>query len=119
LPNITPEITLSARNLTRRFGNLSVIQNVSLELKRGEVLGLLGYNGAGKTTTLECCIGIGKPTAGTIRVLGLDPTNARDLVRLRRRMGVQLQATSLPEKRAPGLSMSRSNSSRAGVESLR
>ena len=57
MTNGTPEITLSARNLTRRFGNLSVIQNVSLELKRGEVLGLLGYNGAGKTTTLQMLTG--------------------------------------------------------------
>jgi ABC-2 type transport system ATP-binding protein len=57
LPNILPEITLSARNLTRRFGNHLVVHNVSLELKRGEVLGLLGHNGAGKTTTLQMLTG--------------------------------------------------------------
>jgi ABC-2 type transport system ATP-binding protein len=57
LPNILPEITLSARNLTRRFGNHTVVHNVSLELKRGEVLGLLGHNGAGKTTTLQMLTG--------------------------------------------------------------
>lgn len=57
MPNITPEITLAARNLTRCFGNLQVIHNVSLELKRGEVLGLLGHNGAGKTTTLQMLTG--------------------------------------------------------------
>ena len=57
MPNATPETTLSARNLTRRFGNLTVIYNVSLELKRGEVLGLLGHNGAGKTTTLQMLTG--------------------------------------------------------------
>jgi ABC-2 type transport system ATP-binding protein len=57
LPNIPPEITLSARNLTRRFGNHAVVHNVSLELKRGEVLGLLGHNGAGKTTTLQMLTG--------------------------------------------------------------
>lgn len=57
MPNITPEITLSARNLTRRFGNLQVIHGVSLELRRGEVLGLLGHNGAGKTTTLQMLTG--------------------------------------------------------------
>jgi ABC-2 type transport system ATP-binding protein len=57
-----------------------------------------GRNGAGKTTTLECCIGLGKPTSGTVHVLELDPTRPRDLERLRPRIGVQLQATSLPEK---------------------
>jgi gliding motility-associated transport system ATP-binding protein len=57
LPKINPEITLAARNLTRRFANLQVVRNVSLELKRGEVLGLLGHNGAGKTTTLQMLTG--------------------------------------------------------------
>ncbi len=57
MPNIAPEITLAARNLTRRFGNTQVIQGVSLELRRGEVLGLLGHNGAGKSTTLQMLTG--------------------------------------------------------------
>jgi ABC-2 type transport system ATP-binding protein len=52
-----PEITLSAHNLTRRFGNQQVINGVSLQLKRGEVLGLLGHNGAGKSTTLQMLTG--------------------------------------------------------------
>ncbi len=51
---------------------------------------------------MECCIGLGKPTAGSIRVLGLDPTRPRDLAALRPRIGVQLQATSLPEKANAG-----------------
>lgn len=57
LQKIPPEITLAARNLTRRFGNHQVIHNVSLELRRGEVLGLLGHNGAGKSTTLHMLTG--------------------------------------------------------------
>jgi ABC-2 type transport system ATP-binding protein len=71
LPNIAPEITLSARNLTRRFGNLPVIHNVSLELKRGEVLGLLGHNGAGKTTTLQMLTGCLLPNSGEIEICGI------------------------------------------------
>jgi gliding motility-associated transport system ATP-binding protein len=57
LPKNSPEITLAARNLTRSFADLQVIRDVSLELRRGEVLGLLGHNGAGKTTTLQMLTG--------------------------------------------------------------
>ena len=84
--------------LVKRYGNVEAVAGLSFAVETGTIFGLLGRNGAGKTTTLECCIGIGKPTAGSIRVLDLDPTRKRDLVGLRRRIGVQLQATSLPEK---------------------
>lgn len=72
MSNATPEITLSARNLTRRFGNQEVIRNVSLELKRGEVLGLLGHNGTGKTTTLQMLTGCLLPDGGEIEICGID-----------------------------------------------
>lgn len=68
----TPETTLAARNLTRRFGKLKVIHGVSLELRRGEVLGLLGHNGAGKTTTLQMLTGCLLPDGGNIEVCGID-----------------------------------------------
>lgn len=68
----TPEITLSARNLTRRFGNRQVIHDLSLELKRGEVLGLLGHNGAGKSTTLQMLTGCLLPNGGEIEICGID-----------------------------------------------
>ncbi len=84
--------------LVKRYGDVEAVAGLSFSVAAGTIFGLLGRNGAGKTTTLECCIGIGQPTSGTIRVLDLDPSLRRDLVILRRRMGVQLQATSLPEK---------------------
>ncbi len=68
----TPEITLAARNLKRRFGKHQVIHDVSLELRRGEVLGLLGHNGAGKTTTLQMLTGCLLPDSGGIEVCGID-----------------------------------------------
>jgi ABC-2 type transport system ATP-binding protein len=71
LPKTTPEITLAARNLTRRFGNQPVIRDVSLELRRGEVLGLLGHNGAGKTTTLQMLTGCLLPNSGEIDICGI------------------------------------------------
>ena len=65
-------VTLSARNLVRRFGNRSVVNGVSLELHRGEVLGLLGHNGAGKSTTLQMLTGVLLPHAGSIDICGFD-----------------------------------------------
>jgi ABC-2 type transport system ATP-binding protein len=89
-------------NLVKRYGEVEAVAGVSFSVPRGTIFGLLGRNGAGKTTTLECCIGIGQPTSGSIRILGLDPTSKRGLVQLRPRIGVQLQATSLPEKASVG-----------------
>jgi len=72
LPTATSDITLSAHNLTRRFGEHQVIHSVSLELKRGEVLGLLGHNGAGKTTTLQMLTGCLSPNSGDIDICGIN-----------------------------------------------
>ncbi|MBK9162224.1 MAG: ABC transporter ATP-binding protein [Nitrosomonadales bacterium] len=72
MSNAPSEITLSARNLTRSFGNRQVIRDVSLQLKRGEVLGLLGHNGAGKSTTLQMLTGCLLPGSGTIEICGID-----------------------------------------------
>jgi ABC-2 type transport system ATP-binding protein len=63
--------TLSARNLTRRFGNRLIIHDLTLELKRGEVLGLLGHNGAGKSTTLQMLTGCLLPGSGEIDICGI------------------------------------------------
>ena len=68
----TAPITLSACNLSRRFGQREVIHDVSLELRRGEVLGLLGHNGAGKSTTLQMLTGALLPQSGHIEICGFD-----------------------------------------------
>lgn len=56
----------------RRFGNRQIIHDVTLELKRGEVLGLLGHNGAGKSTTMQMLTGCLLPDSGTIEICGID-----------------------------------------------
>jgi len=71
-PSMTAPITLSARNLCRRYGQRDIVQNVSLELKQGEVLGLLGHNGAGKSTTLQMLTGVLAPHAGEIDICGFN-----------------------------------------------
>ncbi len=71
MPDPAP-ITLSARNLTRRFGQREVIRGISLKLRRGEVLGLLGHNGAGKSTMLQMLSGALLPHSGQIEICGYD-----------------------------------------------
>lgn len=69
---MSAQITLNARNLTRRLGRREVIRNISLQLKRGEVLGLLGPNGAGKSTTMQLLAGVLTPHTGQIEICGID-----------------------------------------------
>ena len=67
-----PALTIDARGLTRRFGIHVAVQDIDLELHRGEVLGFLGPNGAGKTTTMQMLTGNLAPTAGAVRICGID-----------------------------------------------
>jgi ABC-2 type transport system ATP-binding protein len=65
-------VTLCARGLTRKFGAHTAVNNISIELKRGEVLGFLGPNGAGKTTTMQMLTGNLAPSSGAITICGVD-----------------------------------------------
>lgn len=70
---MTSPLTLSVQDITRRHGSrLVAVDGVSLELRRGEVLGLLGHNGAGKSTTLQMITGAMPPGSGKIEVCGFD-----------------------------------------------
>ncbi len=87
------EPILVARGLTRRFGSLVAVDDLDLELWRGEVFGFLGPNGSGKSTLIRMLVGLLEPSAGTVRVLGLDlPARAEDL---RPRIGYMTQHFSL------------------------
>ena len=61
---------VSCRNLSKRFGNLSAVSNLSLDINEGEIFGLLGPNGSGKTTLMRMLVGLIKPSAGAATVLG-------------------------------------------------
>jgi ABC-2 type transport system ATP-binding protein len=63
---------LSAQALVKRYGETSAVDGVSFSVRSGEIVGLLGPNGAGKTTTINMILGILEPTAGSIRIEGLD-----------------------------------------------
>ena len=90
----TPAIR--ATDVTKRYGDLTAVNGVSLEVHPGEIFGIIGPNGAGKTTFMECLEGLRRPTSGTIDVLGEDPS--RPSARWRERIGVQLQTAALPPK---------------------
>jgi len=82
-------VAVECRDLVVRYGSCTAVAGLSLRAERGKVLALLGPNGAGKTSTVETLEGYRRAAAGTVRVLGLDPTSAHR--RLVPRMGVMLQ----------------------------
>ena len=70
---ITTSDVVTTRNLVKRYGNFTAVDDLNLNLREGEIFGLLGPNGAGKTTTILMLMGLTEPTAGSVRVLGFDP----------------------------------------------
>jgi lipooligosaccharide transport system ATP-binding protein len=74
---------LLARGIRKSYGGREVVAGIDLELRRGECYGLLGPNGAGKTTTLRMLLGLARPDAGEIRVLGLPVPQAAREARIR------------------------------------
>ncbi len=71
---------VEVRNLTKRFGDFTAVDDISFELRQGEILGLLGPNGAGKTTTIHMMLDLITPTSGAIRMFGLDLTTHRETI---------------------------------------
>ena len=63
---------ITAQGLTKRYGDVLAVDNVDLQVNAGEIFGFLGPNGAGKTTTINMLIGITAPTAGVVRLGGVD-----------------------------------------------
>ena len=61
---------IELKNITKKFGNLTAVDNLTLTIPRGEFFGFLGPNGAGKTTTIKMIVGLFTPTAGDIIVNG-------------------------------------------------
>jgi ABC-2 type transport system ATP-binding protein len=78
-------VPIRTRNLTKRYGDLVAVDRLNLEVRAGEIFGLLGQNGAGKTTTILMLLGLTEPTEGDARVVGLDP--ARNPLEVKRRVG--------------------------------
>ena len=88
-----PQPLLRLSHLVKKFGDATVVDDLSLEIQPGECLGVIGPNGAGKTTTIRMCLGLTGPDAGSIEAFGLPiPQQVREA---KKRIGVVTQFDSL------------------------
>jgi len=90
-------IAIRCTSLVKRFGEVTAVDGIDLEVRSGECFGILGPNGAGKTTTLEILEGIQSQDSGSVQILGRF-WSGRDDSELRERIGVQLQEARFAEK---------------------
>lgn len=88
---------IEIHNLSTRFGDACIHQDLNLTIKRGEILGIVGGSGSGKTTLLRAMLGLAKPCSGTIKVFGhhLYSSSAKTLLEIQRRFGVLFQQNAL------------------------
>jgi phospholipid/cholesterol/gamma-HCH transport system ATP-binding protein len=91
------EVILSAQGITVAFDDKTVLENLDLDIRRGEILGFVGASGAGKSVLLRTVLGLNKKQAGSIHLFGVDVDNATEAERMRidMRMGVLFQHGAL------------------------
>src|ERR1700730_2016430 len=89
----TGEVALRTINLTKQYGQRLAVNNLSLEVRRGEIFGFLGPNGAGKTTTIRMALGLISPTAGSVEILGQNVVTER--ARILPRVGALIETPAL------------------------
>jgi len=91
-----PEIAIATEQLTRKFGGLTAVDGIDLQVESGQFFGFLGPNGAGKSTTIKMLTGLLVPTAGRVSLLGMD--FARHGVEVKRQIGVVPEGMGLFER---------------------
>src|SRR5690348_3971730 len=87
------EVVLRTRNLSKHYGKRLAVDNLNLEIKRGEIFGFLGPNGAGKTTTIRMALGLIAPSTGSVEILGQDIATHR--ARILPRVGALVETPAL------------------------
>jgi len=90
---IAPDVMIECDGLTKKFGELTAVDRVSLQVQRRSIFGFLGPNGSGKTTLMRMLCGLIEPTAGTGSIAGFDVTRESD--RIKERIGYMSQKFSL------------------------
>src|SRR5882672_2409404 len=88
-----PEMAIQTQKLTRRFGNLTAVDGIDLQVAAGQFFGFLGPNGAGKSTTIKILTGLLAPTSGSMQLLGVD--FAENPVEVKRQIGVFPEGVAL------------------------
>ena len=91
-PDLTATPVVELRGATKRFGDVEALRGIDLVMQAGEITAILGPNGAGKTTALSLILGLRRPTAGIVRLLGLQPQHPA----ARARVGAMLQESGVP-----------------------
>ena len=104
---------IEIKNLTKKFKDKVAVNNINLEVKKGELFALLGTNGAGKTTTIKMMSTLIMPTDGEIKVLGYD--TKKDYMKIREKLNVSPQETAI----APNLSVKENLEFMAGVYKIK
>ena len=87
---------LKVEGLRKTYKTVVAVEEISFDIQKGEIFGMVGPNGAGKTTSIECLEGLRKPDRGLITVLGVDPQKDSHYIHLH--TGMQLQQSNLPER---------------------
>jgi ABC-2 type transport system ATP-binding protein len=87
------ESAITIENLTKKYEDKMAVQNLSLQVSKGELFGLLGPNGAGKTTTISILCGLIKPTSGTAKIYGYDVL--KETQKVKELIGVCIQETAI------------------------
>ena len=114
--NMTTPTVLKLHNISRAFGHVSAVKGISLEIKKGEVIGLVGENGAGKSTLLKIMSGVEQPGSGTMEINGKPVTfrNPNDAVQAG--VGVVHQEQSLFTNLTVAENLDQRNSGRVGIK---
>ena len=89
------ETVISVKDLTKKFGDFTAVDHITLQVRRGEIFGFLGANGAGKTTAMRMLCGLSYPTSGNGTVAGYDIL--RQAEDIKRHIGYMSQKFSLYE----------------------
>src|SRR5512140_3338672 len=82
-------------NVTKRYDDTTVVENLNIQIEAGEIVGIIGHNGAGKSTTLKMIAGLVEPTSGNVRVMGRDIQ--KDSVKIKQHIGFLPEESPLYE----------------------
>lgn len=94
---MTDEVMINIKNLTKKFGNNTILNNINGEVKKGQVICIIGPSGAGKSTFLRCLNQLEEPTSGSVEVEGTELTNLneKEVQKVREKMGMVFQSFNL------------------------